>query len=308
LAKPKWSGHVSGFLLSRRLFIGTGLAGAITASMGRLTLAQEARVNASTASKDGTRIAFDRSGDGPALILVGGALSDRAAWAPLAKLLAPRFTVFSVDRRGRGDSDDTPPYSVAREIEDIEAVIDEAGGAAFLHGHSSGAVLALEATAKLPAKVQKLSLYEPPFVVDDSRTPPPEDAARRIDELVAANRRGDAVEFWMTDVVGAPAEAVTQMRNAPTWPALEGLAHTLVYDLAVLGDNMAGNPPPGEHWAAATAPTLVMDGGASPAWIRNSARALADILPDAQHRTLEGQAHDAAPEILAPEMERFFIG
>jgi pimeloyl-ACP methyl ester carboxylesterase len=311
LVKPKSSIQLLARLLSRRLFIGTGLAGAIisTASRGSQASAQEARVDGNkVTSKDGTRIAFHRSGDGPALILVGGALSDRSAWAPLAQLLAPSFTVFRYDRRGRGDSEDTSPYAVEREIEDLEALIDEAGGAAFVHGQSSGAVLSLEATAKFPAKVRKLSLYEPPFIVDDSRPPPPENYVRRINELIAANRRGDAVEFFMTEVVGSPTEAVAQMRSAPTWPALEALAHTLAYDVAVLGDNMAGEPLPTQQWAAATAPTLVMDGGASPAWIRNSARALADVLPNAQHRTLEGQTHDAAPEVLAPKIERFFVG
>ncbi len=129
---------------------------------------------------------------------------------------------------------------------------------------------------------------------------------RQINELIAANRRGDAVAFFMTEVVGTPAEAVAQMKSAPTWPALEAVAHTLPYDIAVLGDNMAGNPLPTDRWTAATAPTLVMDGGASPAWIRNSARTFAGILPNAQHRTLEGQTHAAAPEVLAPEIERFF--
>ncbi|CAN7542231.1 alpha/beta fold hydrolase [Rhizobium sp. LjRoot254] len=262
----------------------------------------------SITSKDGTHIAFDRSGDGPALILVGGALSDRSGWAPLAKLLAPHFTVFSYDRRGRGDSEDTQPYSVEREIEDLEALIDKAGGITFIHGQSSGAVLALEVTATLPGKVRKLSLYEPLFIIDDSRPPPPPNFVRQIKELIAANRRGDAVEFWMTEVVLAPAEAVAQMRSAPTWPALEAVAHTLTYDIAVLGENMAGDPLPAQQWATATAPTLVMDGGASPAWIRNSARTLADNLPNARHQTLEGQAHNAAPEALAPEIERFFVG
>ena len=176
-----------------------------------------------------------------------------------------------------------------------------------MHGHSSGAVLALEATAKLTAKVRKLSLYEPPFIIDDRRPLPPENFVEQINELIAADRRGDAVEFWMTDVVGAPAEAVAQMRSAPTRPALEAVAHTLPYDIAVLGDNMAGNPLPAQRWTSVTAPTLVMDGGASPAWIRHSTRALADILPNAQHRTLEGQTHNAAPEVLAPEIERFFV-
>jgi pimeloyl-ACP methyl ester carboxylesterase len=258
-------------------------------------------------SKDGTHIAFDRSGDGPALILVGGALSDRSGWVPLAKLLTSRFTVFSFDRRGRGDSGDTSPYSVEREIEDLEAIIDEAGGGAFVHGQSSGAVLALETTAKLPAKVRKLSLYEPPFIIDDSRPPPPVHYAKHIKELIAANRRGDVVEFWMTDVVGAPAEAVAQMRSAPTWPALEAVAHTLPYDIAVLGDHMAGNALPSRQWATATVPTLVMDGGASPAWIRNSARALVEILPNAQHGTLEGQTHNAEPEVLTRQLGRFFL-
>jgi pimeloyl-ACP methyl ester carboxylesterase len=284
-------------------------AGAIiaTSSSGCQASPQEAQLEQNrVTSEDGTRIAFDRSGHGPALILVGGALSDRSGGAPLVKLLAPRFTVVSYDRRGRGDSEDTAPYAVKREIEDIEALVDEVG-AAFTHGHSSGAVLALEATAKLAAKVRKLSLYEPPFIIDDSRPPPPEDYVRQINELIAANRRGDAVAFFMTEVVGTPTEAVVQMRSAPTWPALEALAHTLAYDVAVLGDNMAGDPLPTQQWTSVTAPTLVMDGGASPAWIRNSARALAGVLPNAQHRTLEGQTHAAAPEILALEIERFFV-
>ena len=296
---------------SRRLFVTAGVAGAIgaIASSGRRVVAQEENLKSKkVTSKDGTRIAFDRAGDGPALILVGGALSERSAWAPLAKLLAPRFSVISYDRRGKGDSEDTQPYSVAREIEDIETLINEAGGKVFVHGQSSGAALALQATAKFPAKVQKLSLYEPPFITDDSRPPPPENFMKHINELIAANRRGEAVEYWMTDVVLAPAEAVAQMKSAPTWPALEAMVHTLAYEVAVLGDNMAGKPLPADRWTTAKVPTLVMDGSASPAWIRNSARALAGLLPNAQHRTLEGQAHVAAPEVLAPEIERFFLG
>jgi pimeloyl-ACP methyl ester carboxylesterase len=291
--------------LSRRLFIEAGLASAIMSTTSMGSLASEAD---SVTSKDGTSIAFDRAGDGPALILVGGALSDRSAWAPVAKLLAPRFTVFSFDRRGRGASHDTPLYAVEREIEDIEALIDEAGGTAFLHGQSSGAVLALKATAKFPAKVRKLALYEPPFIIDDSRPLPPENFLTHIGELVAADRRGEAVEFWMTDVVLAPAEAVAELKKSPAWPTMEALAHTLAYDVAVLGDKMSGKPLQAGEWAAATVPTLVMDGGASPAWIRNTARALSEILPDAQHRTLENQTHNAAPEALAPELEKFFAG
>jgi pimeloyl-ACP methyl ester carboxylesterase len=297
--------------MSRRRFIGTGLAGVVvgTASMGRLVSAEETSMDGkAVTSKDGTRIAFDRSGDGPALVLVGGALSQRSAWAPVTTLLAPRFTVFSYDRRGRGGSGDTAPYAVEREIEDLEAIIDQAGGAAFVHGQSSGAVLALRTTASLPTKVQKLSLYEPPFIVDDSRPPPPADYVSHIDDLITTDRRGEAVEYWMTDVVLAPPETVAQMKSDPSWPALEAVAHTLPYDIAVLGDGMSGNSLRPEQWVPVSMPTLVMDGGASPQWIRNSAWALAEILPDAEHQTLEGQLHNAAPEALAPAIERFFLG
>ena len=296
-------------LLSRRRFIGAGLACLIMAASGRYARAEEMEMTHGTVtSKDGTSIAFDRTGTGPALILVGGALSERSAWAQVAKLLAPTFTVTAFDRRGRGDSGDTAPYAVEREIEDLAALIDDVGGTAFVHGQSSGAVLSLEATLRLGDKVQKLSLYEPPFIIDDSRPPPPEGFAEHIDELIAADRRGEAVEYWMTDVVGAPAETVTQMKAAPMWPALEAVAHTLPYDIAVLGGNMSGKPLPAERWAAMTAPVLVMDGGASPAWIRHSAQTLADVLPYGEHRTLPGQTHSAAPDVLAPELRQFFAG
>jgi pimeloyl-ACP methyl ester carboxylesterase len=294
-------------LLSRRLFIGTGLASVIMATSGRLALAQETEMTHGTVtSKDGTSIAFDRAGTGPALILVGGALSERSAWAPLAKLLAPHFTVVAFDRRGRGDSGDTAPYAVDREIDDIEALIDDVGGTAFVHGQSSGAVLSLEATVRLPVKVLRLSLYEPPFIIDDSRAPPPEGFTAHIDELIAADARGEAVQYWMTDIVGAPAEMVAEMKASPMWPALEAVAHTLPYDIAVLGDGMSGKPLPAKHWADMTAPVLVMDGGASPAWIRHTAETLADALPYAEHKTLAGQTHSAAPELLAPELQDFF--
>jgi len=259
-------------------------------------------------SKDGTAIAFDQSGEGPAVILVGGALSDRSGSAPLVELLAPHFTVFSYDRRGRGDSGDTAPYAVEREVEDIEALINEAGGSAFVYGMSSGAVLALEVASKLPTKIKKLALYEPPFIVDDSRPLPPKDYVKQLDELTAAGRRGDAVEFFMTEAVGVPAEYLAQMRDMPMWAAMEEMAHTLAYDGAVMGDTMAGKPLPAQRWASATVPTLVMDGGESPTWLGNAAQAVAAVLPNARHRTLEGQEHGVAPEALAPVLEEFFAG
>ncbi len=259
-------------------------------------------------SKDGITIAFDRSGEGPAIILVGGALSDRSAGTQLAAHLAPHFTVYTYDRRGRGESGDTPPYAVAREVEDIDALINEAGGSAFVFGHSSGAVLALEAASNLPSKVKKLALYEPPFIVDDSRPPLQVDYVARLTELVAAGRRGDAVEFFMTKAVAVPIEFIAQMRGDPMWQAMEGLAHTLAYDGAIMGDTIAGKPLPTERWASATLPTLVMDGGKSPAWLHHAAQATAGVLPNAKYRTLEGQEHGVAPEVLTPVLVEFFLG
>jgi len=257
-------------------------------------------------SRDGTTIAFDRSGEGPALILVGGALSDRSAGAQLAALLAPHFAVYTYDRRGRGDSGDTAPYAVLREVEDIEALITEADGSAFVFGHSSGAVLALEATSKLPTKVKKLALYEPPFIVDDSRALLAEDYVTHLTELVAAGHRGDAVEYFMTKAVDVPAEFIPPMRNDPMWPGMEALAHTIAYDGTIMGDTMSGSSLPLKKWASVAVPALVIDGGASPAWIRNGAQALAEVLSDAQRCTLEGQGHGPAPEVLAPVLVEFF--
>lgn len=258
-------------------------------------------------SKDGTSIAFDRSGDGPPIVLVLGALNDRSAAAPLTAALAPRFTVYAYDRRGRGTSADTPPYAVDREVEDIHALIVEAGGSAFVFGHSSGAVLALEAAARGLA-ITKLALYEPPFIIDDSRPPLPEDYVAQLEELMSSGRRGDAVAFFMTKGVGLPVEVVDQMRNAPMWPAMEELAHTLAYDGIIMVETMSGTALPTEWTTSVTVPTLVMDGRESPAWQRHAVQALADILPHAQRRSLEGQDHGAAPEVLAPLLVEFFAG
>ena len=256
-------------------------------------------------SSDGTTIAFDRSGDGPPLVLVGGALSDRSAAASLAGHLTGRFTVIAYDRRGRGDSGDTAPFAVDREVDDLLALIVDAGGSAFVFGHSSGAALALEAAAHgLP--IARLALYEPPFIVDDSRPEVPRDYVTRVEELVSADRRGDAVEYFMTVAVGVPADTVAQMRSSPMWASMEALAHTISYDGRIMGDSIAGNPQPLERWASVTIPTLVMDGGASPDWQRNAVRALVDVLPNVRHRTLEGQDHGPADEVLAPALIEFF--
>ncbi|HKP51767.1 MAG TPA: alpha/beta hydrolase [Chloroflexia bacterium] len=252
-------------------------------------------------SKDGTPIAFDKLGDGPPVILVSGGSVDRSSNAPLAAQLAKHFTVFNYDRRGRGPSGDTPPYAVEREVEDIDAIIAEAGGTAFLYGTSSGAALALEAAASGLA-IRKLALWEPPFIIGDSRPVPPANTAAIYNELVSAGKRGDAVEYFMVKVVGLPAEFAAQARNSPWWPAQEALAHTLAYDATIMGDYSL----PTERAASITVPTLVLDGGASFDWIRYTAQKLASTIPNGQHHTLEGQTHDVAAEILAPVLKEFF--
>jgi alpha-beta hydrolase superfamily lysophospholipase len=253
-------------------------------------------------SKDGTRIAFDRMGGGPPVILVCGGSTDRMANAPLADLLAERLTVLNYDRRGRGDSGDTPPYAVEREVEDIAAVIDAAGGSAALYGTSSGGVLALEAAASgLP--ITKLALWEPPFILDESRRPPA-DTARTFHDLVAEGRRGDAVEFFMSKVVGLPPEFVAGARTAPFWASQEALAHTLEYDATIMGDYSV----PTERAGAVAVPTLVIDGGASFETMGDAAEALVEALPDGERRTLEGQEHNVDPNALAPVLMEFFGG
>jgi pimeloyl-ACP methyl ester carboxylesterase len=264
-------------------------------------------------SRDGTRIAYDQLGQGPALILVAPAFATRSDQASVATALAPYFAVFAYDRRGRGDSGDTAPYAVEREIEDLEALINEAGGSAFVFGHSSGAVLALDAALAIPTRITKLALYEPPFIVDASRPPMPQDFARHLTALVAAGRRGDAVEYWQTQL-GVPAEAIAHMRQSPMWPGLEAVAPTLPYDATIMGDTQQGSPAPLKKWATVTIPTLVMDGtvmmGSEEAhtFMRHGADALAAELPNAQRRTLEGQDHGPSDEALVPALRAFFLG
>ncbi|MDB1087019.1 alpha/beta hydrolase [Streptomyces sp. ACA25] len=253
-------------------------------------------------SADGTRIAVDRSGAGPALVLVSGALGSRLFPEPLVPALEPHFTVYSYDRRGRNDSGDNPPYAVGREIEDLAAVIEDAGGSAFLHGMSSGAVLALRAAAAgLP--VTQLTLYEPPFLTDDSRPPLPDDYVQRLDELIAAGQRGEAVTYFMTMAVGVPEEFLGPLRESPMWPGMEAVAHTLAYDGRVMGDTMSGKPLPAE-WSSVTVPTTVIAGERSEPFMHRGTQALADLLPNAVHRVLPGQDHNVDPAALAPVLRQ----
>jgi pimeloyl-ACP methyl ester carboxylesterase len=257
-------------------------------------------------SKDGTEIAYDRTGDGPALVLVGGAWNDRMTAVPLAQQLASEFSVYTYDRRGRGDSGFTEPYEVEREIEDLDAVIEAAGGSAFAFGHSSGGALALEATAA-GAPITKLAVYEIPYIVDDSHPPLADDYIEHLEQLIAADKRREVFEYFMTEAAGMPEEMAKTMADSPAVEGMLALAHTIPYDGRVmLRGSMHGAPLPARYCHEVTVPALVMDGGSSPARMRNAAQALVGILPDVQYRTLEGQDHAAAPELVAPELEEFF--
>jgi pimeloyl-ACP methyl ester carboxylesterase len=260
-------------------------------------------------SKDGTRIAYERRGSGPPLVLVDGAMCSRA-FGPspsLAPLLAPHFTVFYYDRRGRGDSGDTPPYAIERESEDLAAVVDAAGGSAFVYGSSSGAALALRAAAS-GVHARRLVLHEPPYAMDASASPLLASYRGRIAELLAADRRGDAVALFMK-VVGVPAFGVFMMRLMPNvWPKLKAVAHTLPYDFAQLGDT-PGTPLPRElldRMGAVKAPTLMVLGGKSPPWMARAVEAVASAIPGAKQRTVPGQNHAIAAKAIAPVLMEFF--
>jgi pimeloyl-ACP methyl ester carboxylesterase len=256
-------------------------------------------------SPDGTAIAVQREGRGPAIVLVAGALTAGAAFAPLAQLLAPRFTVYAYDRRGRGESEDTQPYTVEREIEDLAAVIAEAGGQAYVFGHSSGAILALETAAAGGHGVAGLVLYEPPFIV--AGEPLAADFADQLADLVSAGRRDDALALWMRSTVRMSDEAIEQARTQPWWVATEAIVHTTVYDATISAPYTRGQPLPAPRWADVRVPTLVLNGEVSPPFLRAAAAALVEILPDASAQTLPGQGHGAPPEMIAPVVTTFLL-
>ncbi|MFF3841095.1 alpha/beta fold hydrolase [Streptomyces sp. NPDC001930] len=245
------------------------------------------RVRGRVTSRDGTPIAYERYGDGPPLVLVSGTLGTAAGERSLGGFLARRFSVVAYDRRGRGGSGDTGPYAVEREIEDLAAVIGEAGPGAALHGMGTGGVLALAAVAAgVPAGA--VSVFEPPYAVGDAEAA---ERLRRVAALLGRGRRAAALELFLAD----PA--------VPTvpWSGARESAHTLAYDLAVLGEGTV----PERLLAGVHARVLVVDGGASPAGTRRAARALTAALPRARHRTLTGQTPEVAPHVLAPVLEEF---
>ena len=257
-------------------------------------------------SKDGTPLAVDRFGSGPALILVDGAMCSRAfgPMPALAKELAAQFTVYHYDRRGRGDSGDGAAYELQREIEDLAAVLQYAGGAAMVFGASSGAALAAEAARQLPG-IRRLALYEAPYVIDSTHEPLPATFIADIKALVANNQRSEAVKKFMR-YVGTPGIVVLMMPLFPMWKKLTAIAHTLSNDLEIIAPHHNGRPFPEGKWSALTVPTLVMAGGKSPAYMQNAMRAWAKALPNAGHRTLEGQTHMVKQSVLAPALIDFF--
>lgn len=258
-------------------------------------------------SRDGTTVAFERSGSGPPLILVGGIFEQRALDSETARLvasplLAEHFTVVHYDRRGRGESSDTQPYTLEREIEDIEALIDAVGGASFLSGISSGAALAFEAALALGEKVRKLALYEPPYNDDPAARAAWRAFRAQLRDVLAEGRHGDAVDLFM-GLMGVPAEQLDELHQAPMWPLWEAVAPTIAYDAAALGEDGA---VPAARATLLMAPTLVVSGGASYPWMHVSAATLAEAIPGARHHTLDGQTHEVTPEALAPALVQFF--
>lgn len=255
-------------------------------------------------SKDGTMIAYDKRGSGPAVILVDGAMCYRAfgPMGQLSELLSPNFTVYSYDRRGRGDSSNTLPYALSREIEDIDALVDAAGGSAYIFGISSGAALAMEAAIKLGGKIKKLAMYEPAYNANAGFAW--KVYRKTLKDLLAAGNKGDAVELFMK-YVSTPADAIVGMRQSPMWPMFEAVAPTLDYDATVLGED--DQSPPVKKAAQVATQTLVMSGTVIP-FMGETATALAKAIPHAQQRTLEGQPHDVDLKVLAPVLTEFFTG
>jgi len=260
----------------------------------------------SVRSEDGTKIAYEQTGSGPPLMLVDGALCHRANGPAraLARELSSGFTVYTFDRRGRGQSGDVAPYAVEREVEDIGALTQKIGKPTYVCGISSGAALALEA-ANRGVEIHGLALFEAPFIVDDSRAPLPDDYRERLDRFLSAGQRADAVRLFLK-VVGVPGLLLALMPMLPAWRKLKAVAHTLPYDAAVMAGTQQGKPLPDARWRLLTTPTLAIGGGKSPAWMQNAVRALAEALPNATQCTLPGQTHMVKAKALAPALTAFF--
>src|SRR2546428_12018977 len=233
-------------------------------------------------SKDGTKIAYDKVGHGPVVILALGALNSRKSGAKLAKLLASRFTVIGYDRRGRGDSTDTAPYAPQREVEDVAALIDDVGGQVYLYGHSSGAAIALEAAIKLRKQVRKLAIYEAPYALDGDASKAAREYNVLLKKLLKSGRNADAVALFLK-FLGVSDKQIQAMRRLPMWRGLYAMDRTLAYDSDVLGEV---HSLPTRLLSSITTPTLVMHGGAGAPSIRDVAQAISEAIPNLQIRRL----------------------
>lgn len=261
-------------------------------------------------SADGTTIAYEQTGSGPAIIIVSNVAEDHTSVAGLVTALAKDFTVISFDRRGRGASGDPRPYDPAREIDDISALIDVLGGSAALTSGSGGCGLALDAASALGDKVSGLYLYEPPFIVDGSRPPVPADSVEHLEALVAAGKRSEASEYFMTEVVGVPTEYLPMMKEDPSWAEMAAYAHTYAYELRIWRGLQDGTPLPTDRWTI-DAPIAVAVAGNGEAFMRTGAEALAAILPNVTVLTLADHDHGAfwaAPEPVAEQARTFLLG
>ena len=251
-------------------------------------------------SKDGSKVAYEKSGNGPVLVIVS-AMPDRSANAPLVELLAPHFTVYNYDRRGRGGTEDNKPYAVEREFEDLESILDEAGGSAHVYGSSGMGIFALKAAAHgLNDKYIKLAVWEAPFIIPGTRPPVPADYKQQQEKLLAEGRRADMPELFLTVAVGLPVEFVKPMRDFPGWSAFVESAPALIHDAELVGDFSIP-----EKLKNVTTPTLVLDGGMTP-WMTTGADELAKVLPNATRQTLAGQQHNVEPTAIAPALISFF--
>ena len=265
--------------------------------------------NVSVTSADGTMIAYERQGNGDPVIVVNTVAEDRSGLFGLAGLLAEHFTVYTYDRRGRGDSGDTKPYAPEREVEDLAAVVEVAGDRASLLSGSAGCVLCLDAATALGDSVRSLYLFEPPFIVNDGRPPMPADYVEHVESLVASGDRSAAVEYFMTEGLLIPAEFVAGMKADPSWASMERYAHTYAYDGRICAGTQDGKPLPRDRWRT-EAPVLVAIGENSEPYFSDGARDLADVLPQVTVETLPGQDHAAlwmAPEAVVASARRFFL-
>lgn len=258
-------------------------------------------------SADGTAIAYDVTGTGPAVVVVEGALCQRTMGTAraLIPLLSEHYAVVAYDRRGRGESGPgSSPYAVQREVEDLIAVLQTAGPDAFVVGASSGAALVLEAL-RADVRMAKIALYEAPFIIDDTHAPNDADLGVRTQQLIDADRPSEAVKLFMR-TVGVPVLGLMMMRVLPVWKKLRGVAHTLPNDYAIVLEHQQGKPLPADYLSSVTVPALVIVGGKSPDYLKNAQAAVAAALPHGTLRELPGETHIVRGKATVPVLREFF--